>query len=422
MRLARSIRPLTLINPISFTHSAIHQFASSLLLTLVLLVAVFAPAYGRALPTSEQQDLSGLSYTNTRIRGVPWSIHVVRFERTNTLYRIQTAHAEGKAIGVDTLSGQVAGSNGKQGTVVAAINGDFYERNGPYAGAPHGVQVTEGELLSGPSGSSSFWTDSQGQPHLGKVESHFQVVWPDGTSTAFGLNEDRRGDKLELYTPALGTSTHTYRGREITLEPDGTGQWLPLQLGQVYAARVRGISNTGNTRIEPGTMVLSAEPALFNRLPSIAVGAKLQLRTTSIPALLGIRAAISGGPVLVANGQRRRTLSSHSFGYESGSMAARHPRSAVGWNQSYFYLVVVDGRQPNLSIGMTMDELSDFMVRLGCEEAMNLDGGGSTTLWYDGQVRNSPCERAERDISNCLIIVKGTLRNSQRAEQSRERD
>jgi exopolysaccharide biosynthesis protein len=42
---------------------------------------------------------------------------------------------------------------------------------------------------------------------------------------------------------------------------------------------------------------------------------------------------------------------------------------------------------------------------LGCKEAMNFDGGGSATLWYDGQVRNSPCDRMEREIANCLVIV-----------------
>jgi hypothetical protein len=383
-----------------------------LFFTLTVLAAIFARTDGRALPASNQPEPQGLTYTNTRVRGVPWSIHVVRLERTNTLYRIQTAHATGKAIGVDTLSEQVAGSNGKRGTVVAAINGDFYERNGPFAGAPHGMQVIEGELISAPSGSSSFWTDSQGQPHLGKVESHFQVVWPDGTSTPFGLNEDRHGDKLELYTPALGTSTRAYRGREFILEPDGTGTWLPLQLGQVYKARVRGISNTGNSRIEPGTIVLSAPPSLANQLPTVAVGAKLQLNTTSTPALRGVRAALSGGPILVSNGEARRTFSSHFLGFESGSMGVRHPRAAIGWNQNYWYLVVVDGRQPGRSVGMTIAELARLMVQLGCEEALNLDGGGSATLWCEGEVRNSPCERAERDISNCLIVLKESPQSS----------
>lgn len=87
-------------------------------------------------------------------------------------------------------------------------------------------------------------------------------------------------------------------------------------------------------------------------------------------------------------------------------MRERHPRTAVGWNGRCLFLVEVDGRQKNLSVGMTLDELAKLLTKLGCEEAMNFDGGGSATLWYDGQVRNSPCDRMEREIANCLVIVK----------------
>ena len=69
-------------------------------------------------------------------------------------------------------------------------------------------------------------------------------------------------------------------------------------------------------------------------------------------------------------------------------------------------MVEVDGRQKGLSAGMTLDELSNFLVKLGCQDAINLDGGGSATLWYAGSVRNSPCDRAERDIANGLVVVK----------------
>jgi exopolysaccharide biosynthesis protein len=70
------------------------------------------------------------------------------------------------------------------------------------------------------------------------------------------------------------------------------------------------------------------------------------------------------------------------------------------------FLVEVDGRQKKLSVGMTLDELAKFLRKLGCDEAMNFDGGGSATLWYDGQVRNSPCDRMQREIANCLVIVR----------------
>jgi exopolysaccharide biosynthesis protein len=100
------------------------------------------------------------------------------------------------------------------------------------------------------------------------------------------------------------------------------------------------------------------------------------------------------------------------MGYHQHSMEQRHPRAAVGWNQQYFFLVEVDGRQWDLSVGMSLDELSDYLVRLGCEQAMNFDGGGSATLWFAGEVRNSPCERAEREISNCLAIIKRESRSA----------
>jgi exopolysaccharide biosynthesis protein len=87
-------------------------------------------------------------------------------------------------------------------------------------------------------------------------------------------------------------------------------------------------------------------------------------------------------------------------------MFERHPRAAIGWNQNWYFLVEVDGRQRGLSVGMTLDELSSFMMSLGCEEAMNCDGGGSATLWFEGEVRNSPCDRAEREIANSLVIAK----------------
>ena len=59
---------------------------------------------------------------------------------------------------------------------------------------------------------------------------------------------------------------------------------------------------------------------------------------------------------------------------------------------------------------MTLDELANFLVRLGCSEAINLDGGGSATLWFDGKVRNRPCDGYERNIANALVVVSKTNR------------
>ena len=79
--------------------------------------------------------------------------------------------------------------------------------------------------------------------------------------------------------------------------------------------------------------------------------------TASSPSLRGAKTAIGGGPVLVRNGKRQKIIQPASEAYEFSSMLERHPRTAVGWNSNYLFFVEVDGRQKNLSVGMTLDEL-----------------------------------------------------------------
>jgi Phosphodiester glycosidase len=372
---------------------------------LLLWAATFAPAAEPSTTTASA--LSGLAYSNSVIADVPWSIHVVRLDRADPQYQVQSVHAGGEALGLDTLTDQLGFVNPALGRVVAAINGDFYLREKAYAGAPRDLQVVNGELLSGPSGGASFWIDALGEPHAEKVDSRFQIIWPDGTATAFGLNGERRADGVELYTPAIGRSTHTVGGCELIVGRVGESRWLPLRIGQTYTARVQEVRQGGDTALASNIMVVSLGPkGLRQHLSLVQTGAVLRISTASAPALHGIRTAISGGPVLILNGEQERINKAYSESYSVSSMFERHPRSAVGWNGRYLFLVEVDGRQKKLSVGMTLDELSRFLTKLGCDDAMNFDGGGSATLWYDGQVRNSPCDRMEREIANCLVIVR----------------
>jgi exopolysaccharide biosynthesis protein len=80
----------------------------------------------------------------------------------------------------------------------------------------------------------------------------------------------------------------------------------------------------------------------------------------------------------------------------------------VGWNNEFLYLLLVDGRQPGLSLGMSFTELADYFVKLGCTHAVNLDGGGSASMWLFGQTVNSPSEGKERPVANGLVVLKKT--------------
>ena len=114
------------------------------------------------------------------------------------------------------------------------------------------------------------------------------------------------------------------------------------------------------------------------------------------------REIIGGGQIIVGNG--KMLTGNKSF------FSIRHPRTAVGIDKTGTRLLLweVDGRQPNLSIGMTLSEVATEMIRLGCDTALNLDGGGSSTfVWRDEKTRklkivNSPSDTHERSVVDVL--------------------
>ena len=122
------------------------------------------------------------------------------------------------------------------------------------------------------------------------------------------------------------------------------------------------------------------------------------LSTATEPSIKGARTAVGGGPALVHDGKAAPGRAQKTN--------ERHPRSAIGWNSKYFFFVEVDGRQPGLSMGMDVRELADFMVQIGCEEGMNLDGGGSAEVWLNGEIMNSPCFGRERSTATAIVLLK----------------
>ena len=91
--------------------------------------------------------------------------------------------------------------------------------------------------------------------------------------------------------------------------------------------------------------------------------------------------------------------------YSERSKYERHPRSAIGWNTTPLFLVTVDGRQPGISMGMKLAELGEFMLDLGCTDAMNLDGGKSAQMWMNGRILNSP-HQGEDTVANSILVVR----------------
>jgi exopolysaccharide biosynthesis protein len=114
---------------------------------------------------------------------------------------------------------------------------------------------------------------------------------------------------------------------------------------------------------------------------------------------------VGGTPLLLREGEIIR-----DFGPEKvpeNFVNQRHPRTAVGIRaDGTWVFVVVDGRRPTISVGMTLSELAQLMKSLGCKDALNLDGGGSSTLYLYGQVVNIPSDLAgERPVSDAILVM-----------------
>ena len=117
---------------------------------------------------------------------------------------------------------------------------------------------------------------------------------------------------------------------------------------------------------------------------------------------------IGSGPMMLQDGQRI-DMGTGAF------VTLRHPRTAIGTSGNKVYLVTVDGRSKGNSLGVNLNKLANILKWLGAENALNLDGGGSTTMYIEGQpengIVNRPCDnqkfdrQGERRVSNSLLLL-----------------
>ena len=155
----------------------------------------------------------------------------------------------------------------------------------------------------------------------------------------------------------------------------------------------------------PAGQVLAAIPTdpgadLVRGLPT---GADVRLRTRlGFPGAVDL---VGGTPQVVVDGAPG--VAGDLDGDGSGFFQ-RQPRTAVGVTaDGTLLMVVVDGRQPGYSAGMTLRELSTFLRSLGAVNAMNLDGGGSSAMWVNGLVVNRPSDGSERSVANAIVVLPG---------------
>jgi len=120
-----------------------------------------------------------------------------------------------------------------------------------------------------------------------------------------------------------------------------------------------------------------------------------------------LQEGVGGGPLMVKEGKNIVDRQLDIERMSTSFAETRHPRTAIGYNsqQKSTYFVAVDGRQSGYSMGINLYDLADFFIEyLHCDEAMNLDGGGSTTLMVRDQIRNKPSDNAPRTVANAILV------------------
>jgi hypothetical protein len=182
-------------------------------------------------------------------------------------------------------------------------------------------------------------------------------------------------------------------------------------------AIVAGIDSGASARVEPGTVVLAlgGEADSGSRARLLALRPERDtLRLAPALAPVAPRQAVGGFPMLVRDGRVDPRVDSAG----AASFRGPNPRTAVGVADGgrRVLLVANDGRQPGYSAGMSLRELAELFVAMGAREAINLDGGGSTTLVAaDGargfRIVNRPSDAAgERPVANALAVVRDRCR------------
>ena len=352
------------------------------------------------------------------------AICVVEMDRRAKHVAFDVALANEQIVGRERIT-SIERRLAQQGMLVfGGVNGSFgiREDNLGRGGAIFNLHIQDKELVSfaprrdrwgysppTPWGETSFGVTAKGEFLLDGVELNGKVRIDDQALDVVGVNQlVDSGCSAVIYTPRFGDTTLTRYGYEVILKQ------IELPLSAKYHSRfvVSAVNEEGNTSIPQdgvvlaldrrtarewrtvlvegavGTLDIALSPEKWQQVPDGIGGNIRLLRNREIePEVVNFHETRGGSAPHQANG------------------AHHHPRSALGFNAEKLFLVVVDGRQHGYSLGMTFYELAGFMRDLGATDAINFDGGSSSTLWALGDIVNRPSHGYERRVFNVAMVV-----------------
>ena len=387
-------------------------------------------------PASLWQNLApGIDYREFFLPQ-PNHVFVTRLERSNSQALIDTSLAQGRlGGGLETVREQAArydqaigywgGEWGARYQVVAAINGGFFDpqsgilsngmvQTGWYARRFENRQTVGGFIWR--MDRQAFVTEclvsAPGKQQVVLLKSDKKVPFD-------GINIPREKDQLVIYTPQYGAVTPSSKnGLEILVEIGRP--MMILSPAEMITGTVREvIEDHGENFIPFDHIFLSAGGETARALkallqPGDQIGIMQEIRHLDggcrkerSEGLERTYAGLAGSAVFLREGDIQPLN-------DLGAVL-RNPRTAVALNEQYVYFVVVDGRDQMNSLGMSMVELAVFAkLSLGASWGVAMDGGGSSTLVINGEVKNNPNaetavrmrpDKVERVVANGLMMI-----------------
>ncbi len=330
------------------------------------------------------------------------NINAVEFDPQNPYTSLRAGKSAGFVYStqtVNTIANNMSDTDGGD-VAVAAINGDFFDFG---VGVPHGIFIDEGRILSTPPQYyAAFGLTYDNEPFIVRhgtiLDKEFRIngILCDIT----GINNAHASgkDSLMLYTPdyARGTKTGT-EAYELRCRIDSGdirhGDTLVFTVEEVFDA-------VGNTSLGDGYIVLSAQGSRIEDLKKLSVGETHEIKFRFNEFWSNVKFAVGGIELLLKDGE-----------VYSKKDTSKQPRTSVGIRaDGTVVMATFDGRQKGAS-GMSYESAANAMKALGCVEALNLDGGGSTTfvLRKPGHMKTSVVNKisgsSPRQVANALVLM-----------------
>ncbi|HEU0304350.1 MAG TPA: phosphodiester glycosidase family protein [Gaiellaceae bacterium] len=326
----------------------------------------------------------------------PSAIHVLTMPRPGGLWSLKPVLSNDVILGTERVT--AIQQRLSQAATVAGVNGDRFVSSG----RPSGILMRGGALEHGPGESrSSIGFDSTGGLRVERVR--LLPTW-QGTGQRQNLaavNNSPSSSGTSLYTAVWGPATPVAPSSvEVVIRP------FPATVPNTeISGTATEVRSGGATPIPPdGAVLVARGAAATTRVRNEApVGTTVRVRLVLQPDWAGVVDAIGGGPALVRDG---KAIFNAGEAFVPSQLALPEPRTAVGQlADGRVVLVVVDGRQRGYSSGMTNFELALALVRLGVVTGAALDGGGSSTMAFDGKLLNRPSDGRERPVSEALLVA-----------------